>query len=994
MFLFYKAIFNSYTAKQLVLFIFPKVSTGKISLEVQQFSLFYGLDIRNIKIISNQDFDNETFFEADRLALLYRLPSVFWGRLEVDGLFLIRPRILLHKKKEIWNFESLFPSEPSTEKKEEKKDKQTPEDNKEISTFISVSTLLHILIDDLHFQMKIEGKEPVELKAFPIYLETLLETKESSKIPKDLSALELIKRFFLRLNPSKKLDLSFQDKTYTIKEKLDINLIFEKEEAKDKKLKLLSSLKLGGENIQIQVKGKKAYPLTALASYSLNYSPSQDTLSLNDLSLVFQKNPWLRVKGNLNHVLKDTREFDAEVFESDINLDVLSSFLSGLPGMELPIGGNLKLLPVKAKGPLSDLNLNLELKGKNVFYGSGKQRHSVPSLHLKADGVFDFVSKKEGTAKDPLPFMKKLNIEDLSLYYNQIFLSLNGFIRDTDGIQLGLQVKNVNLGAFTSAVSGVTAARLQVKAKDFSLLNARLQAGLAGFRYSIGKSKSPIGSIDLDLNAAISFLKGFKPDTLQIHSIQIPYKNSAGKQALGLSLQKGSIQFPGELSIKADNLSLQTHIKNLLSALPLSLKETISPLRSIIGDKQVLELKSFQYKLGKEKDIIGGNLLLQIPALALNDLESRIRISLSKNYTKAIHIQSFQITALNQKLTGEIEGKLFKNPAEKKAPLGDFFPDLRISFKLDAPDMIRLIKNVNFKGNYEANFELKDFLIKGLIKIEKSILHVMIGDCEGKNSCDKYELEAIELKLPIEHNLALDGHKSLIEGNKSRYVKTYGKTPEDNFKIGAIYGPHISNKKKRFPFVAGQIEGEPGLSARIDYRANYFSMDNLRIRMLDGIVYGKDILFNVGTAEPLHMEYSATLQVKDIDLKKLLPDNIQNRFDDGKIKADVNLSGKNLTDPLGNLELFFSVYQIGKDFGKSAINVVSPQNRFTDFLIGSYSVDKLEVELSKGLVYAKILFKRSILSSIISIEDNKISQERVPLANFLNRAKSEISSYQ
>jgi len=116
--------------------------------------------------------------------------------------------------------------------------------------------------------------------------------------------------------------------------------------------------------------------------------------------------------------------------------------------------------------------------------------------------------------------------------------------------------------------------------------------------------------------------------------------------------------------------------------------------------------------------------------------------------------------------------------------------------------------------------------------------------------------------------------------------------------------------------------------------------------------------------------------------------------DDGKIKADLNISGENLKDPISNVSLFFSVFQIGKDFSKSAVNIVKSTDKITDFFINSYNVDKIEVELNRGLVYAKILFKKSVLNTIVSIEDDRIQQERFPLSNFLNRAKSELSVYQ
>ena len=136
------------------------------------------------------------------------------------------------------------------------------------------------------------------------------------------------------------------------------------------------------------------------------------------------------------------------------------------------------------------------------------------------------------------------------------------------------------------------------------------------------------------------------------------------------------------------------------------------------------------------------------------------------------------------------------------------------------------------------------------------------------------------------------------------------------------------------------------------------------------------------------------LQVRDIDLTELIPLENRKKIDDGKIRGDINFSGENMTDLVNNTEIFFSIYKIGKDFGNSAINIVSPPNIIRDYIVNSYSVDKIEAELSKGLVYINILFKQGILSNLLTkIENNKISQERMPLNNFINRAQDEFSTY-
>ena len=172
-------------------------------------------------------------------------------------------------------------------------------------------------------------------------------------------------------------------------------------------------------------------------------------------------------------------------------------------------------------------------------------------------------------------------------------------------------------------------------------------------------------------------------------------------------------------------------------------------------------------------------------------------------------------------------------------------------------------------------------------------------------------------------------------------------------------------------------------------------MDNLKISTLDGVIFGKDFIVNVGTGDPSKIQYNVVLQVRDIDLKQILSPASQKKIKDGKLKGDINISGQNLSDMVANIDLFFSIYQIGEDFGRSAINIVSPTNFVTDRILNSYSVNKIEVEINHGLVYARVLFNKSVMNSLLfQVENDRIQQERIPLANFLKRAKSELSEYE
>lgn len=233
----------------------------------------------------------------------------------------------------------------------------------------------------------------------------------------------------------------------------------------------------------------------------------------------------------------------------------------------------------------------------------------------------------------------------------------------------------------------------------------------------------------------------------------------------------------------------------------------------------------------------------------------------------------------------------------------------------------------------------------------------------------------------------------MIVGDKSIFIKNYGRNQPANLTIGHVLGTHPSIPNLPFEYVKRQKEG-PGLTASIEYKENYANIESLRSYSLDGLVLGKNMVFNLGNLDPKSMEFRGNFLIRDIDLKQLMAPKVRDKIDDGKLKADLNISVRDLSEPVANLDLFFSIFQIGRDFGKSALNVISPQNFIIDRITDSYTINKIDVSLSKGLVYADVYFNRSLLSLLVNLEDGKISQQRMPLANFLKRAQSEIQTYQ
>jgi hypothetical protein len=478
-------------------------------------------------------------------------------------------------------------------------------------------------------------------------------------------------------------------------------------------------------------------------------------------------------------------------------------------------------------------------------------------------------------------------------------------------------------------------------------------------------------------------------EDLQIEKFILLLKNDSNETAVSLKSQL-NLDMQKGLLVELKNIALNSNMTALIPTLPTALKNTISGIRSGLGNKLDLTGNVFYEKRGFADQIIV-KLGAVFPAIELKDLNILLEIVLQNDRVNTIQINKIHLDAFEKKLQANYSGKFYK-PFTPNPPFGDLTGELKGNFTLEAESPKYVLKGITFSGDIDFDLLVKGPIVSGKLYSENSYLKYS-NSCPGKD-CQMYELFGIKMNIPFEHNIQDTTTDVLTSGNAENLMQNYGTTYPHNLSIDTIKGSHPSIKDTQLIYVAPK-DGYPGLSCHVDYSDNVLRVDNLRVFALNGLIFGRDILFNVGNGDSKQMEFAAVLQIRDIDLKQLLREESQKKIDDGKLKADLSVKGRDLTDPVGNMDLFFSIFQIGKDFGKSAINIVSPTNFLTDRIIGNYTVNLIEVDLSKGLVNAKVQFDESVLNRLFfRIEDNRIKQERIPIASFLNRAKDELSSYQ
>ncbi|EMS87010.1 LIC_11026 family protein [Leptospira noguchii] len=974
LFIIYKLVFNRYAGQFLLSKVLQGSIRGTANFTVTKFSLFYGIAFEDLVLKSDSTFEERPVLSVKELELSYNLPLILLGRAKLSRIAIVGLKIDLRQKGGEWNLSKLFPTSSQSSPEEE----TTSSPLEEISTILPVSAYLNLELKDIFVHVSSESglsSYKAGLEGFALAFE--LDTVRFRKIPLNVRILQLIDVIRFRMNPEKTVRIYFEDNSKSLDQPFRLGLEF----SKDPGGIFVSQADIGSDSIPIKVQNKLLAPFGFGLRYKLGYLEKEDKLKLETLELKVNEDVWLSGGGEMTGVSSKERNVQFGIQKSLIRLKPLSDFLSTVPGIpKMKLDGELSLAPITISGKDTRLKVETDIVAKDLLISIGGKNHKIPKLKLLADFILHPFTQETPNVSKPIPILENLNLKELSVDYNGIQLAAIGNILKGSQLDLDLSVQNLNLSDYVKTLNGVLGLKMKVSG-IFNSLNVDGAVQLSGFRFPMGRGKSSPIPINLDLKSRIQFSKPFVPDLVRLDSISISTKSLEGKESLKIS-SVGNLGLGKGFRVNLNSLVIKTELDRLTPTLPFSLRESLVPVRNNLGNQIILN-GGVDYSILDGTQSVSGKFLFDLPGIQIRDLKMDLNLKIAKD--SSITLSNFDLTAFQSKFRIVTSGVL------KKTPEGELIPDLEGNIQLGSDKPAYLFKGINFEGLFAVRFRLKNSIASGTLISKNSNFGYANEFCPGED-CKLYRIEGLDAEFSFVHDLSIKTTRNLIDGNKEKFIRTYGRIPASNFTIQQIVGTHPSISGIPFDYVKPK-NGQPGLSARIDYSENFLKLEYLKVFTLDGLVNGKDILVNVGGGDPEKMEFSAVVQIKDIDLKQLLPPKRRSKIDDGKIKADLNVSGRNLADPIPNINLFFSVFQIGQDFAKSAVNIFTPSNVFTDFIYNSYAVDKIEVELSKGLVYAVIGFKRSVLNTIINLENSQISQQRMPLANFLKRARSEVDTY-
>lgn len=493
--------------------------------------------------------------------------------------------------------------------------------------------------------------------------------------------------------------------------------------------------------------------------------------------------------------------------------------------------------------------------------------------------------------------------------------------------------------------------------------------------YTLERDRSGDNGLDLDLD--VFSYNNF--EKIDINFLKFKFYNPAiKKDALTLALE-GKVRLKPELSGNV-NITRFTFLKEpLLGMLPGGIKKS---LVSAPVNKPVNMSLDLEFALGTDATEAKLAMLLKVPDYNVEDLKINTSV-FQDNIKKRVSLKKFTLGTETLGLSVNAGGTIdIKTP-----PFND--SDLRVSVKLDSPEMKPIYGPWKLSGIFELAASMK-----GDLKTGRASGNILIDRLFVKNDQSMLRVDDVNLDFPFEYSFQASGPgESRIAVNKGQVIDNENFKAAENFSIKSIRAKHPSRDM--------QFEYMKDFAATMFFKNNAFEIVKLKTYILDGAVYGRDIIFNLAdmpyTGSFKNIEYRLVLDVTNVDIGQLDNPDPKAKTREAELSLNANFSGRGLDMFAGkgkdrskelNVKGFININKVGERFANRLFKGLSEEKGESKLGIAQYAVDNsmsikgFNYNLDMGLMYVNVHFERRLLGYIIQVEDVKF--DRVPIQSYLN----------
>jgi len=961
---------------------FAKATHGRLEITVEKTSLFTGFQFRNIVVHPPAGFSETPILRAGEINLLYNVFGFFRGKFGIHELSLKDTEVFLEQKNNIYNAAAL--AKPGKEKPEPEED----EDDKKagngiISWFFDVQIFARIALKNFNFTLDAldktnKTKQYAHLKNFHFGVSLL--TNDFSKInTNDIAGMvSLLNTFVIQLNPQKSVSVAYQGAAASVKSNLDLFwLLFY--DGQSEKPEFVSRMNIGNDSFPVALGRGKTQNLPFRLGHTIDYEAKEDRLKIEDFNVQFLKETLIALSGTGEKLLKPSRSIKIETAPSRVNLGKLYEVTSQLTGKRDPaFSGFFSIKPTRVSVQGKKIEDQGGLKLERVAVRAGKFNISIPVLE------FDHAAEIDQSLK-PLPV--KTAEAKLRANLNGAALGLDARLAADRKTQVSLYLKGFNIAPFAAgAATGAISTTFNASGDSPQNLAINLRVFSPQLQYFVDRGKSGINRIDFGVRGSVKSSEDFRQVVIDLPAVTFTDKDKEYGTAVDLK-SRVHVEKADSTNIKYQLDSLVLSFKELIGTLPAGLQEQIGGLIKTVNPGKTLRAdgETNISLVGNEQQIQHVT-QIALPDVHVDDIQIKAKARIAPPYT---YLDQFTITGLRKALNVSVSGELkdtfeiVEDPATgKKLRTLVKVPDLQYKVELARKEESEILDDTFLVGLFSIAGTAKGNLVNGLVKIDA---------LSFRNQ--QVKVNKVDLNFPFKHDLRLKKTLNLRAGNKERIIKNYNFNRAYNFTIGNIEIPDPNNSKEWLNLIYSRGK-YAAVGASMEYKDNVFVMPVMQLYTLNGVVTISDTLFNLGRLKPSEMEYSSTIQIKDIDLKPLMLKEKADSITDGKLRIDILLTGNRLDKPVENLNGYLSIFRIGPEFAEAVMKAVKPkQSDFVNTIATNAAIPrKIDIELRDGFVYSDIPIKKGAVGTLFFSPD-EIKNRRINIPEFFQRISNEASTY-
>lgn len=958
---------------------FAENTNGKIEIKIDQASLFRGFKLRNVVVYPPAGFNKTPILKAREINVLYNVYGFFRGKFGVNEIAFKDAEVFIDQKNNVMSVAALM--KPGKKKEPEKEEDEPTGKSSVVSWFFDIQIFARFILENFNFTLDAQDssnkvRQYAHLKNFNFNFSLL--TRDFNKIDtgNPAAAVALLNVFVVELNPQKTIDISFQGPPARVSTKLDLfwRLFYD---GQSKKPEFISEMHLGQNKIPVALGGRAAQNLSFLVDHKIEYDAKEDRLKIDNFLIQFLGDTVLSLAGGGEKILTAERKLDFETGASRVNLGETTRVASGLLGKPLPYSGFFSIKPtqvsirgdkIEDRGGIKLERIQARVAGMNI---------SVPSLEFDHAALVDQKLK-------PMP-VKKAEAK-LRGSVNGAAIALNALLEEKKtAVEFSLRGFNVTPFAQGNA-QGELSTTFTATGESPQNLAIALRVFSPQLYYYVDRGKSGINRIDFNVKGTVKSSQDFKQNTILLPVIAFSDKDKDYNSAIDLK-SRVTVEKSQAIKVVYNLDALTIGFRPLITTMPVALQETVgaqiialNPGRSMRADGETA------VTIAGGETAVAHTTQIAFPDIHVDDIFIKAKTRLTPAVT---YLDQFSVTGLRQALQVSADGAIrqgvdidvdAKTGRERRITVP--VPDMRFSVELSKKEESEILDDTFLVGVFSVAGTAKDTIVNGKIKID---------DFSFRNK--QVRVNKMNMLFPFKHDLKLKKTLNLRAGNKERIIKNYNFNRAYNFSVGSVDIPDPNNKKEwlRLIYPRGNY---PAIGASMEYKDNVFVMPVMQMYTLNGVVTISDTLFNLGRLHPSEMEYSTTIQIKDIDLKQLMTKEKADSVTDGKLRIDMLFTGNRLDKPVENLSGYLSVYYIGPEFAQMVMRATNPKqsNVISTLAASAATPRRIDIDIREGFIYNKIPMNVGLVGSAL-YAPKEVKNDRINIPEFFQRISDEASVY-